>query len=141
MRDAEPEDVRLDVWLWAARFFKTRSRAKEAVELGRVQVDGQTVHKPARRVRASTALVIDRAGERFEVMVLGVSEQRGPALVAQTLYAESDSSRQAREAARAQRRAEQAGFRPPPGRPDKKARRKIQSLQKPSKLPPWFPGQ
>ena len=141
MSAADSDEVRLDVWLWAARFFKTRTLAKEAVELGRIQVDGQTAHKPARRVREKTRLIIDRAGERFEVLVVGVSEQRGPATVAQALYVESESSVQAREVARAQRRAEQAGFRPPPVRPDKQARRKIQSLQKPNKLPPWFPGQ
>lgn len=119
--------VRLDLWLWAARFFKTRALAKHAVETGKVEVGGQRA-KPARGVRVGDALVVQRAEERFEIEVLALSDTRGPASVAQALYRESNASRQAREQARAQRAAERAGYRPPETRPDKRARRLIRAL-------------
>lgn len=119
--------VRLDVWLWAARFFRTRSLSKQAIETGKVEVDGQRP-KASRMVKAGDVLAIVRGEERFEVTVLGLSDQRGPAPVAQALYAESDASRQAREAARALRLAQRDGFRPPEHRPDKRARRLLRAL-------------
>ena len=119
--------VRLDVWLWAARFFKTRALAKHAIEIGKVELDGQRA-KPARGVSAGAALVIDRAGERFEIEVLALAETRGPARAAQALYRESEASRLAREAIRAQRAAERAGYQPPETKPDKRARRLIRAL-------------
>ena len=119
--------MRIDIWLWAARFFRTRALAKQAVVAGRVEVGGATC-KPSRNVRIGDALAIVRGEERFEVQVAGLSEQRGPAPVAQALYSESDVSRQRREEAAAQRRAERAGFRPPEGKPDKRARRLIRAL-------------
>lgn len=119
--------VRLDVWLWAARFFKTRALAKQAIEGGKVQVGGQGA-KPSRGVRIGDALSVRRGEERFEVQVLGLSEQRGPAPVAQALYAESEASREARLQAAAERRAAATGYRPPQGKPDKRARRLIQAL-------------
>jgi ribosome-associated heat shock protein Hsp15 len=119
--------VRIDVWLWAARFFRTRSLAKQAVEQGRVEVGGQRA-KPSRTVRAGDAVVVVRGEERFEVEVRATSDTRGPASVAQTLYAESDASRQAREARRAELRAARAGYQPPQGKPDKRARRLIRAL-------------
>ena len=121
------DSLRLDVWLWAARFFKTRSLAKHAIETGKVEVAGQRA-KPSRTVRIGDALKIARGEETFEVAVLGLSDVRGPAPVAQALYAESDASRAHREAARAQRAAARAGYRPPEGRPDKRARRLIRAL-------------
>jgi ribosome-associated heat shock protein Hsp15 len=127
MHDAPHDTVRLDVWLWAARFFKTRALARQAVEGGKVQVAGQRA-KPSRAVRAGDALSVDRNGELFEVAVRGVSDTRGPAPVAQALYEESLDSRNAREAARARRAAERAGYTPPEGRPDKRARRLIRAL-------------
>jgi ribosome-associated heat shock protein Hsp15 len=97
------------------------------VDGGKVHVAGQRA-KPSRAVRAGDTLSIDRAGERFEVQVRGVSGTRGPAPAAQALYEESQDSRNAREAARAQRAAERAGYTPPEGRPDKRARRLIRAL-------------
>jgi len=119
--------VRLDLWLWAARFFKTRSLARAAVESGKVEVDGQRA-KPARSVRVGNALRIDRAGELFEVEVRALSDTRGPAPVARKLYAESEASLKAREELRATRAAERAGYRAPEGKPDKRARRLIRAL-------------
>ena len=121
------DSVRLDQWLWAARFFKTRSLAKQAVDTGKVDVGGQRA-KPSRSVRIGDALRIDRAGEMFEIEILGLSDQRGPAQVAQLLYAETEKSRLAREAARELARAERNGFRPPETKPDKRARRLIRAL-------------
>lgn len=121
------DEVRLDLWLWAARFFKTRSLAKQAVAGGKVEVDGQRA-KPSRTLRAGEVLRIERAGESFEVAVLGLSDVRGPASVAQKLYAETEASRAQREAQRALRSAERAGYSPPETRPDKRARRLIRAL-------------
>ena len=119
--------VRLDLWLWAARFHKTRSLARQAIEGGKVEVGGQRA-KPARSVRVGDVVRIDKAGEVFEVQVRGLSDKRGPATVARTLYEESDASREAREALRATRAAERAGYRAPEGKPDKRARRLIRAL-------------
>lgn len=119
--------VRIDVWLWAARFFKTRALAKQAVVAGRVEIGGGAC-KPSRNVRVGDALVIERGEERFEIAVEALSERRGPAAAAQALYSESDESRARREQSAAQRRAERAGFRPPEGKPDKRARRLIRAL-------------
>ena len=121
------DGVRLDLWLWAARFFKTRALAKAAIAGGKVQVGGQAA-KPSRMVRVGDALLIQRGEDRFDVAVLGLSVQRGPAKAAMALYAEPEASRSAREAASAARRAAQAGYRPPAGKPDKRARRLIQAL-------------
>lgn len=123
----ESTAIRLDIWLWAARFFKTRSLAKMAVETGRVEVGGQRA-KPSRTVRVGDSLKIARGEEHFEVSVLALSEQRGPASVAQGLYAESEESRIRREQLRAQRAAERNGYRAPEHKPDKRARRLIQAL-------------
>lgn len=120
-------DVRLDVWLWAARFFKTRALAKQAIAGGKVQVGGQDA-KPSRAVRLGDVLEIRRGEDRFEVAVRGLSEVRGPAPVARTLYEESEASRLAREQAAAERRAAATGYRPPQTKPDKRARRLIQAL-------------
>jgi ribosome-associated heat shock protein Hsp15 len=119
--------VRLDLWLWAARFWKTRALAKHAIETGKVELGGQRA-KPARGVRVGDALVVVRGEERFEIEVLALSGVRGPASVAQALYREAEASRLAREQARALRAAERAGFRPPESKPDKRARRLIRAL-------------
>jgi len=121
------DQVRLDVWLWAARFFKTRSLAKQAVETGKVEVGGQRA-KPSRGIRPGEQLRVVRGEEVFELAVLGVSDTRGPAPVAQALYAESEESRQRREQQRLQRAAMRDGYRPPAHKPDKRARRLIQAL-------------
>lgn len=120
-------DIRLDLWLWAARFFRTRALAKQAIDTGRIEVGGQRA-KPSRGVRIGDALVVARGEERFEIEVLALSDMRGPASVAQALYRESESSRTAREQARAVRSAQRAGYRPPESKPDKRARRLIRAL-------------
>ena len=112
--------VRLDLWLWAARFYKTRSLARSAVETGKVDIGGQRA-KAARAVRIGDALRIVRGEERYEVNVLALSDTRGPASVAQTLYAET-------EASRAMRVAERNGYQAPETKPDKRARRLIRAL-------------
>ncbi|MDQ3494471.1 MAG: S4 domain-containing protein [Pseudomonadota bacterium] len=119
--------VRLDLWLWAARFYRTRSLAKEAVEAGKVEIAGQRA-KPSRAVRIGEAMRVVRGEETFEIEVLAVSAQRGPAAVARGLYLESDPSRLARETRLAELRAARAGYRAPEGKPDKRARRLIRAL-------------
>lgn len=119
-------DVRADVWLWAARFFKTRSLAKQAIDGGRVDVNGAGC-KPAKTLHAGDRLRIGRGEERLEVEVLALSDQRGPAAVAQALYVETAASRVARELAREQRRLVGPGG--PPKRPDKQARRELRRLR------------
>lgn len=119
--------VRIDAWLWAARFFKTRALARQAVERGRVTIAGAAC-KPSHDVRIGDRLRVTRGEETFEVEVAGLAHKRGSAAVAQTLYRESEPSIKAREAALAQRRAERAGYQPPPKRPDKRARRLIRAL-------------
>ncbi|MGE8245623.1 MAG: RNA-binding S4 domain-containing protein [Stenotrophomonas maltophilia] len=128
MTDATPvAAVRLDVWLWAARFFRTRSLAKQAVETGKVDVAGQRP-KSSRAVRVGEALQISRGDEVFDIQVLGLSEMRGPAPVAQQLYAESEASLARRSELRLQRAAAKNGYQPPEHKPDKRARRLIRAL-------------
>lgn len=121
------DSVRLDLWLWAARFFRTRSLAKQAIETGKVEVDGQRA-KASRSVRVGDALKVTRGDETFEIEVLGLSDQRGPANVAQTLYVETDASKARRAETLASLRAARAGYQPPEGKPDKRARRLIRAL-------------
>ena len=97
------DGTRVDKWLWAARFFKTRSLAGHACELGRVDWNGQRA-KPAREVRVGDTLRVSTPAGDFTLEVLGVSEMRGPAPVAQQLYRESEESKQARAAAAAARK-------------------------------------
>jgi ribosome-associated heat shock protein Hsp15 len=123
----QPSVVRLDVWLWAARFFKTRSVAKQAVETGKVDVAGQRP-KSSRAVRVGEQLRVARGEEVFEIQVLALSDDRGPASVAQSLYRESEASRERRAQQRAQRSAERNGYQAPDGKPDKRARRLIRAL-------------
>jgi ribosome-associated heat shock protein Hsp15 len=123
----DKDGVRIDVWLWAARFYKTRSIAKQAVTGGKVDIGGQAV-KPSRIVRVGDALAIRRGEELFEIEVLGLSDVRGSAPVAQQLYAESAESIARRAAEREQRRLSATGYRPPLSKPDKRARRLIQAL-------------
>lgn len=117
-------DVRLDKWLWAARFFKTRSLATRSCELGRVQSKGQPV-KPSRQVRIGDLLQIKTEGGDFEVEVMYLSEVRGPASVAGTLYRETDSSRELRLKVAQERKAGMHFTPSPPGRPSKRDRRRI----------------
>ncbi|MDQ3289286.1 MAG: S4 domain-containing protein [Pseudomonadota bacterium] len=119
--------VRLDQWLWAARFYKTRSLAREAIESGKVEVGAERV-KPARPVRLDDALRITRGEETFEVVVSGLSDKRGPASEAQTLYVESHESLAERQRLREERISQRTGYRAPDGKPDKRARRLIRAL-------------
>lgn len=121
------DSVRLDVWLWAARFFKTRTLAKHAIDGGKIDVNAQPC-KPGKAVRVGDVLHVSRGEERFEVTVLGLAELRGAAPVAQALYRESDASRQARAKIAEQRRLEATGYAKPPTKPDKRARRLIKAL-------------
>ena len=116
--------VRMDKWLWAARFFKTRSLAARACELGRIQSNGQSA-KAAREVRIGDLLQVTNDGGDFQVEVLLLSEVRGPASVAQTLYRETDASRELRLKVAAERKAMKQFEELPAGRPSKRDRRKI----------------
>lgn len=116
--------VRMDKWLWAARFFKTRSLAARACDLSRVQSNGQPA-KPAREVRIGDKLRVSNEGGDFEIEVLLLSEVRGPASVAQTLYRESETSRELRQKVAAERRAMKQFEELPSGRPSKRDRRRI----------------
>jgi ribosome-associated heat shock protein Hsp15 len=116
--------VRIDTWLWAARFFKTRTLAKRACELGRVESNGQPT-KPARDVRVGDMLKITNEAGDFQVEVLLVSATRGPASVAQTLYRETEASRASRQKLSDERRAMRQFETLPQGRPSKRDRRHI----------------
>jgi len=116
--------VRIDKWLWAARFFKTRALATRACGLGRIQCNAQPA-KPAREVRIGDMLRVTNEGGEFQIEVLLLSEVRGPASVAQTLYRETDASRELRMKAAAERKAMMQFEHLPTGRPSKRDRRRI----------------
>ncbi len=116
--------IRMDAWLWAARFFKTRTLAKKSCDLGRILSNGQ-VAKAAREVRVGDMLRITNDGGDFEIEVLGVSDVRGPASEAQKLYRETEASIEARKKAAAERRAAREWEILPPTRPSKRDRRRI----------------
>jgi ribosome-associated heat shock protein Hsp15 len=116
--------VRLDKWLWAARFFKTRTLAAKACELGRVEAQSQTA-RSSREVRVGDRIIIQNEGGRYEVDVVALSEMRGPASVAQTLYQETEASREARARFAEERKAGLHFTPAPAGRPSKRDRRKI----------------
>jgi ribosome-associated heat shock protein Hsp15 len=116
--------VRMDTWLWAARFFKTRPWAKKACELGRILSNGQPA-KAAREVRVGDQLRVTNDGGYFQIEVLLLSEVRGPAAVAQTLYRETEESREMREKLAAERKAMRQFETLPEGRPSKRDRRHI----------------
>ncbi|QOW22821.1 MULTISPECIES: RNA-binding S4 domain-containing protein [Lysobacteraceae] len=119
--------VRLDLWLWAARFFKNRTLSRQAIETGKVEVDGQRP-KVSRAVRIDDVLRVTRGEETFEVTVLALASKRGSATVAQGLYRESEESKLAREEASAMRAAARVGYEAPRTKPDKRARRLIRAL-------------
>jgi ribosome-associated heat shock protein Hsp15 len=116
--------VRIDKWLWAARFFKTRSLAARACELGRISCNGQPA-KPAREIHAGDRLHVTSDSGEFEVKVLELSEVRGPAPVAQTLYEETAESRELRLKAAEERKALKNFAPAPEGRPSKRDRHRI----------------
>jgi ribosome-associated heat shock protein Hsp15 len=116
--------VRMDIWLWAARFFKTRPLAKKACELGRILSNGQSA-KAAREVRVGDRLRVTNDGGDFEIEVLLLSDVRGPAAVAQTLYRETEESQELRQKVAAERKAMREFETLPEGRPSKRDRRHI----------------
>lgn len=120
--------VRIDRWLWAARFFKTRSLAKSAVEGGKVHADGKRV-KPSKELRLGQTLEIRRGDLVQTVVVQELSQQRGPAIEAQALYTETSESIELRELRKSTRRMERAGLTVPSSRPDKKDRRALAQLR------------
>ena len=119
--------VRLDVWLWAARFFKTRALAKKAIEGGKVELN-QAAGKASKAVHVGDRLNVARGEERFDIEVAALGEQRGSAAQAQSLYHETEASRNARVEAAERRRLERTGYTKPPTKPDKRARRLIIAL-------------
>jgi ribosome-associated heat shock protein Hsp15 len=120
--------VRIDKWLWAARFFKTRSLASHACELGRVHARGQLV-KPAREVHVGDMLRVKNDSGEFEIEVLGLSDLRGPAAVAQTLYRETEESKLARQRAVEERKMLPFFEALPEGKPSKRDRRRYDRLR------------
>jgi ribosome-associated heat shock protein Hsp15 len=125
MPEAEHMDnVRIDKWLWAARFFKTRSLASEAVDTGRVKLDGERI-KPARSVKIDDKLTIDHGAESWEVLVLALSDQRGPAPVARQLYQETEASVAKRENEHEARKLYREPGSTIKGRPTKRDRRQL----------------
>jgi ribosome-associated heat shock protein Hsp15 len=121
-------EVRADVWLWAARMFKTRSLAKQAIDGGKVDLNDAHC-KPAKGVKVGDRLRITRGEERLECVVLALSEKRGPASEAQQLYRETEQSAAERASQRELRRLQGGPLRPPM-RPDKHSRRLIQDFKK-----------
>jgi ribosome-associated heat shock protein Hsp15 len=119
--------LRIDKWLWAARFYKTRSLAAEAVENGQVRVNGERV-KPSRAVHAGERVLVRKAGYEWDVEVTAVGDRRGSASEAAKLYAESEESAKARELAIAKRRAAAASDPRLAGRPTKRDRRKLEDF-------------
>lgn len=121
------DGVRLDKWLWAARFFKTRSLATDAIERGRVTVNGDRV-KPARNVKIGDVLEIDNGSDQWEVDVMNLSDVRGPAAVARNLYEETEVSVARRAALAEHRRLYREPSAQLKGRPTKRDRRHLDNL-------------
>ena len=118
------DKVRLDKWLWAARFFKTRAMATEAINGGHVHVNGSRT-KPSRPLLIGDRLTLRKGPDSYELTVLQLSDRRGPAAQARELYAEDEAARLKREQLAEQRRLEAAALPHPQRRPDKKGRRQI----------------
>jgi ribosome-associated heat shock protein Hsp15 len=126
--DEGPDRVRLDKWLWAARFYKTRALAAEAVEGGKVQVNGDRP-KRARPLQAGDEIRVRLGPYEHVVTVRGLSDRRGPASQAAALYEETEASRSAREALAVQLKSLHSLFGAEKGRPTKKDRREIERLK------------
>ncbi len=129
MSEVGREGMRLDKWLWVARFFKTRSQATEAVQEGKVHLNGGRV-KPSHKVRIGDKMRIQHGLERYEVTVLGLASQRRPDCGVQALYAEPEVSRQKREVLREQRRLQRQVEPVPTHHPSKRERRLIYRLRR-----------
>lgn len=121
---APPERVRLDKWLWAARFYKTRSLATQAVEGGKVKLNGART-KPSKELKPGDRLLIHIGSYTWDITVLALSDRRGPASVARELYAEDEASRLQRQQQVAERRLQANPGAELKGRPTKRARRQI----------------
>ncbi|MFP3551711.1 RNA-binding S4 domain-containing protein [Paraburkholderia sp. SIMBA_049] len=121
--------LRIDKWLWAARFFKTRSLATDAVEKGRVRIGGATV-KPAKDVRVGDLVEIEIERIVWQIQVLGVCDERGPASVAQTLYVETEEGRQKRQQENERRKTYREPAAELQGRPTKRDRRVIDKFSR-----------
>ncbi len=121
--------VRMDKWLWAARFFKTRTLARRACDIGRIECNGHRA-KAAREVRAGDQLLVKNEGGDFEVEVLALSAMRGPAALARTLFRETEASRQLRLKLDEERRAMPHFEALREGRPSKRDRREIDRLRR-----------
>ena len=123
------ESIRVDKWLWAARFFKTRQLAQEAVELGRVRIAGQRL-KPSRNIKPGDQLTVERGDERFDIFVEKISPIRGPAQTAQTLYRETEESKEKRSRASELRKiAVEPAKTIAKGRPTKRDARLLRRIQ------------
>ncbi|MCG8435745.1 MAG: RNA-binding protein [Gammaproteobacteria bacterium] len=120
--------LRIDKWLWAARFFKTRALATVAVNGGKVHVNGNRV-KPAKEIKIGDELSITRGSATWIVKVQDLSEKRGPARLAQLLYKEQEESRVKREEQAAMQKALRQSAPRPPARPDKKSRRELRRIK------------
>ena len=128
MVELGPDSVRLDRWLWAARFFKSRAQAKKAVEAGHVELNGRRT-KSAKEIAPGASLSIRRGFARSLVVVKAVAEQRRNAAFAQTLYEETEESIRAREAEAAARGLQRAGLAVPDRKPDRRARQALKKLK------------
>ncbi len=128
MSESNEPRVRADKWLWAARFFKTRGLATEAIQGGKVHVNGARV-KPARLLQVGDSLEIHKGPQQFIVVVMNLSERRGSATVAQTLYRETDESILARDLQREQHRLLASSAPHPDRKPDKKQRRQLRRMK------------
>ena len=128
MIESFTDSVRLDRWLWAARFFKSRAQAKKAIEAGNVELNGRRT-KPAREMVPGAVLGIRRGPYRRVIVVKAVARQRRSAVFAATLYEETEESIRMREEAAAERRLQQAGFTGPSARPDRRSRRALKRLK------------
>jgi ribosome-associated heat shock protein Hsp15 len=126
--DAEGATVRLDRWLWAARFYRTRTLAAEAIDGGKVEVNGQRA-KRSKVVRVGDRVRVRRGEDVIEVIVEALADRRGPAATARLLYRETEESRQERERRAALQRRLGSGYRPPPRRPSSKERRVLRRLK------------
>lgn len=120
--------TRIDKWLWATRFFKTRSLAKKQVEQGKIKIDGQKI-KPSRNVQVGNMVTVKKNDVVWEVEVLGLAEKRGSATIAQQLYQETKDSIQMRQSKTLLKKMEYHSTPRPDGRPTKKQRRDIKSLK------------
>lgn len=120
--------VRLDRWLWAARFFKTRALAKQAIDGGKVHLNGQR-SKAGKSISCGEILSIRRGADLYSVTVIGLAEKRGPAKIAQALYKETEDSLILRQKAAEMRRIQQLSETPPAHRPDKRQRRMIHQFK------------